>query len=409
MSTLPADLGPATAPDASSGSDAVPDHPLPTLGLVVNPIAGLGGSVGLKGTDGPDTVARALAMGAVPRATERAAAALRGLARAWTSDRTEGHPPALLTGHGMLGDDAARLAGYPATVIGDLTDIPTTASDTRRLVAQMFGAGVDLLLFAGGDGTARDVASVDVGQTTVLGIPAGVKIQSGVFATSPIAAGILAAEHLTSRSRSTSEREVVDLDEDALRRGTVAPRLFGSLWVPEGRRVQPRKSPAPADEAGARAGIAAAVVARIGLGDRYILGPGTTVHAIGEWLGITTTLVGVDVVMGTSGGARLLVADAGEADLLGSLVDGRTWIVVTPIGSQGFIFGRGNQPISARVLRSVERERVIVVATPGKLASLGGRPLLVDTGDPAVDRDLSGYLRVLTGPGEAAIVPVEAA
>ncbi len=381
----------------------------PLVGLVVNPIAGLGGSVGLKGTDGPDVVTRALALGAVPHATDRAATALRSLATAWGAHRPDGQPPVLLTGAGGLGADATRAAGVAATVVDTHPDDPTTARDTQRLVERLVTSGVDLLLFAGGDGTARDVHGGGIGRRPVLGIPAGVKVHSAVFATSPTAAGALAAEHLAASAGPLVEREVVDLDEDAVRRGVVAPRLFGTLWVPEGRRLQPRKSPAAAGDAAAAEGIADELAARIGSDGLFILGPGTTTQAVGRRLGIEATLVGVDLVGSSPEGPRLLVADATEEDLLARLVPGRTWVVVTPIGGQGFILGRGNQQVSSRVLARVGGDRVIVVATPGKLASLGGRPLLVDTGDRALDRALSGHIRVVTGRGDTAIVPVEEA
>jgi len=387
----------------------------PVVGLLVNPIAGIGGRVGLKGSDGPATVRRALALGAAPVAGQRAAAAVRQMLTGWPAGVP---PPVVLAGPAEMGAAVARAAGSTLDVIGSIAPGATTAADTIRLAGRMAELGVDLLLFAGGDGTARDVhVGLGGARVAVLGIPAGVKIHSAVFATSPAAAGEVAAAFLAlpAGRRRTEARDVLDLDEDAYRRGEVAPRLWGELAVPaERRRVQAGKEPTPASEAAAAAAIAAEVVALARPGARYILGPGSTVRAIGDRLGVATTLVGVDVVeVEGPGGASLVVADAAEADLLPIAEADECRIVVTPIGGQGFVFGRGNQQISATVIREVlrqsGREGIIIVATPAKLAAIGVRPLLVDTGDPALDRELAGHAQVITGRGERSVARVAAA
>jgi predicted polyphosphate/ATP-dependent NAD kinase len=396
-------------------TDAGPGGDRPRVGLLVNPIAGIGGRVGLKGSDGAATVRRALALGAAPIAGERAAAAVRQMLAGWPAAAP---PPLVVAGPAEMGVTVALAAGCTPDVVGSIVPGATTAADTTRLAGLMAEHGVDLLLFAGGDGTARDV---DVGlrgvRLPVLGIPAGVKIQSAVFATSPAAAGEVAAAFLAMPAgrRRTEAREVLDLDEDAYRRGEVAPRLWGELAVPAARRrVQAGKEPTPAGEAAAVAAIAAEVVAGAHPGVRYILGPGSTVRAIGDRFGVATTLVGVDVVeVDGPGTASLVVTDAAEADLLPIAEADECRIVVTPIGGQGFVFGRGNQQVSAPVVREVlrrsGREGIIIVATPAKLAAIGVRPLLVDTGDPALDRELAGHARVITGRGERSVARVAAA
>lgn len=386
------------------------------LGLVVNPIAGIGGAVGLKGSDGAATVRLALARGAVPHATERATTAIRTFERSAAGPRSF----ELLVGPGAMGEESAQAAGIEAVVVGLLRDgEPTTAEDTRHVVGLLADSDVDLILVAGGDGTARDVAAA-LGRRVappVLGIPAGVKIQSAVFATSPRAAGELAATFLATATagRRTGLREVVDLDEDAYRRGEVAPRLYGELAVPvESRRLQARKEATPRSEAAAAASIAAEVAATLVAGRLYVLGPGTTVAAVAERLDVAKTLVGVDVVEAVDAGSvRSAGVDVGERELL-ELIEGReAALIVTPIGGQGFILGRGNQQIGPSVVRSVlmrcGRDGIMVVATPAKLAGLGGRPLLVDTGDPELDTQMAGHVRVVTGRGEATVYPVAAA
>ncbi len=385
----------------------MPDRPsqdVLRLGLIVNPIAGLGGRVGLKGTDGAGMAERALDLGAEPRAAARAATALRRLAEAWPAGQA---PPMLICGAGEMGASAAVAASWPHEALGERRT-RTTADDTRRLAVAL-AESVDLLLFAGGDGTARDICEIVTDHLPVLGIPAGVKIQSAVFATSPGAAGEVAARYLATSARRTVEREVLDLDEEAYRAGHVRPRLHGSMRVPRGPRLQSRKSPAPAGDAAAMASIAAEVEGLLEPGRRYILGPGTTTRALALRLGLEKTLVGIDAFEVEADGPRLLIRDAAEADLRDIVRDGPSSIVITPIGGQGFLFGRGNQPISPEVIRVVGRESIIVLATPGKVAELAGRPLLVDTGDETLDRELAGHIRVISGRGERAIVRIESA
>jgi len=369
------------------------------IGLVVNPIAGLGGRVGLKGTDGAEVVVRALALGAIPAAGARAARTLERL----RADAPEGSIE-LLVAPGPMGEEPARAAGSTRVqVVGRVSHERTTAEDTRRIARVM--ADVDLLLFAGGDGTAADVLEAVGGSVPALGIPAGVKIHSGVFAVSPEAAGRVAARVARSARLDVVEAEVLDLDEDAYRRGEIAPRLLGYLRVPRERRlVQSRKAPSPAGERVVTEAIAADVVERMEPGRSYVLGPGTTVRAVAERLGVPKTLVGVDVVRG----GVLVAADASERDLLAIVEEGPAAIVVTPIGGQGFVFGRGNQQIGPGVVSRVGRGHLLVLATPWKLASLGGAPLRVDTGDPEVDAGLAGHLQVITGYGERAVCRLEA-
>ena len=369
------------------------------IGLVVNPIAGIGGRVGLKGSDGEEVVRRALELGAVPEAGARTVRALRRL-------RSTGAPVELLVAPGPMGEEAAAAAGLEARVVGKLSTAGTTSEDTRRIAATMAEReGVDLLLFTGGDGTAADVLAAVGSSAPVLGIPAGVKIHSAAFAVSPEAAGALAGTLARRERVRFAEAEVLDLDEDAFRRGEIAPRLIGYLRVPEEPRlVQARKAPSPAGEAVMTEAIAADVVERMEPGRAYVLGPGTTVRAIAERLGVPKTLVGVDVVRD----GRVVAADASEDAILAALADGPASVVVAPIGGQGFVFGRGNQQIGPRALRAVGREHVIVVATQWKLASFAGMPLRVDTGDPEVDAAMAGHVLVTTGYRDRAVYRIEA-
>ncbi len=362
------------------------------LGLIVNPVAGIGGRVGLKGSDGAEIQRRAQALGAVPQAQARAAQALERLRR------LVGEVD-LITYPGEMGEDVARACGFDPVVAGAIRPGQTSAEDTRRAAREMRERGVDLLLFAGGDGTARNIYEAVGEDLVVLGIPAGVKIHSAVYATQPGAAGELAALYLEGRADGVREAEVMDIDEEAFRQGSLSARLYGYLRIPVRLgMVQSQKVPSTGEEASVAA-IAIDVVEKMEPGVLYILGPGTTVRAIAAELGVSKTLLGVDV--GAGPGAGLGRRQRGAAP--GAARGRPAKIVVTPIGGQGFLFGRGNQQLSPRVIAAVGRENIIVVSTPDKLHGLGRQPLLVDTGDPAVDAMLSGYLMVITGYNERAV------
>jgi len=380
-----------------------PAHP--RLGLIVNPVAGVGGKVGLKGSDGAEIVCQALERGAVREAPRRAALALGRLAR--LRERLE-----VVTFPGEMGEDEARACGFDPLVVpgvigarwGKAATLPdgsplTTADDTVAAARALRDMGVGLLLFAGGDGTARDVCRAVGTGLVCLGVPAGVKIHSAVYATTPVGAGELAALYLHDRPAAVRlrEAEVMDIDEDAFRGGRVSASLYGYLSVPyERTMVQCAKAGGCAGEEADLAAIAADVVNGMAPGVVYLLGPGTTTRAVAEALGLAKTLLGVDAVRDR----RLVGADLGEAEILELLEPGvGARIVVTVIGGQGHIFGRGNQQLSAAVIRRVGLERVIVIASETKLLSLAGGPLLVDSGDAALDAAFAGYRQVVTSLG----------
>ena len=357
------------------------------LGLIVNPIAGIGGRVGLKGSDGVDTQQMAFALGAEPQSNLRAASALEVLVPLQADLE-------LFTPPGLMGESVARQCGFNPQVIGALPMGATSAEDTRGAAKDMLNLPVKLLLFAGGDGTARDIYSAVNTNLPVLGIPAGVKIHSAVFATHPRIAGEIAAAYLRSEWIDLRESELVDLDEDAFRTGCFTTRLYGYLNVPyRPHMLQNRKVPSPASETVRVQAIAADVIENMQAGWLYVLGPGTTTRAIAERLGFPKTLVGVDVYTSQ----EVIALDANESRLLALLENQPAKIIVTPIGGQGFIFGRGNQQISPKVIQKVGRGNISVVSLSEKLNALQGEPLLVDTGETDVDEILAGYLPVVTG------------
>jgi predicted polyphosphate/ATP-dependent NAD kinase len=361
------------------------------LGLIVNPVAGIGGRVGLKGSDGAEIQRQALKLGAVPQALNRVTQALEKIG---DIDGLE-----IITYPGEMGEDAAKACGVEPKVIGSIKPGETTAEDTRKAARDMLRQGVDLLLFAGGDGTARDVYTAVGENLPALGIPAGVKIHSAVYATNPLSAGELAALYLKDRIGDLHEAEVMDLDEEAFRQGVVSAKLYGYLKIPfRTSLVQNLKMPS-AGEGASLASIAYDVVEKMEDDWLYIIGPGTTTRAITDELGLGKTLIGVDVVLNR----ELVAPDVNEAQLLDLLKGRRAKIVVTLIGGQGCVFGRGNQQISPQIIDKVGRENIIVVSSPEKLYALGQQPLWVDTGDEDVDRMLTGYIKVVTGYDQRAV------
>ncbi len=355
------------------------------LGLIVNPAAGMGGRLGLKGTDGWAFM-EALARGAKPVSPSRAARFIAGL-RPWAVEE-------ILAPPGIMGGEALRQSILYYRIIDcvPLGKWPTEPSDTVECARVLRDEGVDLLVFVGGDGTARDIYRAVGGEAPVLGVPSGVKVYSAVFASSPEAAARVVNE-CSSRGCPLGLREVLDIDEEAFRSGILDVKLYGYMLTPiSGGLVASGKqaSPETLDEEANKRAIAEYIAENMEDCRLYILGPGTTVAAIAEALGVEKTLLGVDVIHN-----RRLIARDVDAQTLKRILreHPRATLIVTPIGGQGFILGRGNQQISPEALRIIGRENIIVIATRSKIEGL--KELLVDTGDPEVDAMLEGYIRVL--------------
>ena len=364
------------------------------VGLIINPLAGIGGPTALKGSDGVAELA--LARGAQPRAAERTRVALEQLLP--VRERLE-----FLTFPGPMGADLLADMGFSHRLVGALEREQSSAADTRHAVQALQDAGVALILFAGGDGTARDVAEVAREGQPVLGIPAGVKIHSGVYAISPRAAGELARRLVEGGLVRLTQGEVRDLDEAALRNGRVAARWYAELTVPEeGHFMQHVKQAGMETEELVLADLAAWLEDSWEEGVRYVFGPGSTLHGLAADLHLETTLLGVDVIEN----GEVIARDVTESQLF-ELVDGHpAFLLVTAIGGQGHILGRGNQQISPRVLRAIGIDRLRVIATKRKLGTLEGRPLLVDSGDAALDASFPAAVRVWSGYKEELLYPL---
>ena len=368
------------------------------LGLIVNPLAGVGGAVGLKGSDGETTVQEALKRGARARAPERAIRALGVLAG--FKDRLQIYCYA-----GDMGETEASDAGFCAERVGEPAAATTTAADTETAALALMARGVDLILFAGGDGTARNIVNAVGTRQPVLGVPAGVKMHSGVYAVSPEAAGEIIRMLIEGELVTIVEQEVRDIDEDAFRQGVVKAKYYGELLVPEeGRFLQQVKNGGREVEELVLADIAADLIENMDEETLYIVGPGSTTRALMEEMGLENTLLGVDLVRDQ----QLLASDVSGPELEAALDShsGPVKAVITAIGGQGHIIGRGNQQLTPKVLRRLGREGLQVIATKTKILELAGRPLLVDSHDVELDRALEGYVRVTTGYRDSIMYPV---
>jgi predicted polyphosphate/ATP-dependent NAD kinase len=362
------------------------------IGLIVNPVAGMGGSVGLKGTDG-EMHRRALALGARP--------VTPGRTRDLLAHIEHKEDASLLVAPGQMGEQHVEALALPFEVVGEIGR-ETSAEDTKRIAREMVERGIELLIFVGGDGTARDVCDAVDGRVPVVAVPAGVKVFSAAFAVSARAAAEMVDAFL--EGSTVTEEEVLDIDEEAFRDDRLASRLYGVLLVPEARQfLQPGKTASSVGKTAVQSKqeIAAYVVEGMDPGTLYLLGPGTTLRAIADELGLPKTLLGVDAVRG----GALVGKDLNERGILDLLERyAKSKIVVTPIGGNGFILGRGSKQFTPDVIRQVGINNIMVVGTRDKVSQL--ECLRVDSGDPALDEMFGGYVRVTVGCGEAMLMEV---
>ena len=367
------------------------------LGFLINPIAGIGGSVAFKGSDGEGIAEKAQMLGAQAKANLRARIALAILSP-YQNDIV------IYTANALMGEYCAKQLGFNTEVIysSDVDDsnplLQTSAQDTEEATKTLIEQGVDILLFAGGDGTARNICHQVGDNFPVLGIPAGCKIHSGVYAVTPKAAGRVIEMMVTHQLVTLTEADVMDIDETLFREGVVKAKRYGEMRIPsELRYVQAVKSGGKESDELVLQDIAASVIDDMET-QLYIIGSGSTTAFIMEELGEKNTLLGVDVMCEQA----VIANDVTEGELWQYIQKAKKQqqtvkLVITLIGGQGHIFGRGNQQLSPRIIRSIGKEHIIIVATKTKLTALDARPLIADTGDSELDQQLSGYLQITTG------------
>lgn len=359
------------------------------IGIIVNPIAGMGGNVGLKGTDG-NMYEKAVQLGAKPVTSQRIEEVLSYIKR---------EDIYFLTASGKMGEDYVKKFNFRYETIGQISS-RTSAEDTKKIAAEMIENGIDLLIFVGGDGTARDIHDAVRLNVPVIAIPSGVKMFSSVFALSAHAA----AEMIDSFDNRFTEKEVLDIDENAFRNNRLSAKLYGYMKVPDIKSLlqgSKEASDTSKDSGRNKKEAAEYIIKNMEDDTLYILGPGTTLKTLADEIGIEKTLLGVDAVCNK----RLVGKDLNEKDLLGLIKrHGKIKVIVTPIGGNGFIFGRGSKQISAEVLKLCGKMNIIVVSTPDKICKL--ECLRVDTGDVEVDKSLGGNIKVVTGYNEEIIMEV---
>jgi len=367
-----------------------------TLGLIVNPLAGLGGSVALKGSDGVAELA--LEKGAIPKAGIRTQTALKVLSG--FKDQIK-----IITCPADMGEKWVKELGFDCEVIEGIQVSQTKPDDTKRAADVLKQRHVDLLLFAGGDGTARDICSVIEDSFPVLGIPAGVKIHSGVYGVTPQAAGEVVKLLVEGKLVDLKPQDVRDIDEDAFRQNQVKAKLFGEMTVPQaGEFVQSVKQGGIEQEELVLEDMAAYLTQELEQDTLYLVGSGKTTQALMDHLYLDNTLLGVDAVLNE----ELVQSDLTERQIL-ELLDQyeNAKIIVSVIGGQGHIFGRGNQQFSPSVIRKVGRDNLWILCTKTKLRNLDNKPLNVDTGDPDLDSELAGHIEIITGYQDKVLYPVQ--
>lgn len=361
------------------------------LGFIVNPVAGIGGAVALKGSDA--VVEEAIRRGAVANAGKRAMVFLQAL------DTNALRNISFYTATADMGERWLREAGCSIASVIPVTAV-TSRNDTLA-VASAIAKQVDLLIFVGGDGTARDILQAIPSTTLCLGVPAGVKMHSGVFAVNPQSAGAIINKLASNELLAKTERLVKDIDEVAFREGKVIAKTYGSMWVPEAFLfLQHNKEGGKENESLAQLEIAQDVLERMIPEHVYFIGPGSTTFAVKTVLGIEGTLLGVDVVSN----GKLLIKDATAAQLVQSYRPGETTAILTVIGGQGHLFGRGNQQFSAEIIRKLGLDHLWLIATQTKIRALEQRPLRLDTGDAKLDQELSGMVEITVGYQQRVLV-----
>jgi len=384
------------------------------LGLIINPVAGVGGSVALKGSDG--MAMHALALGAEPKANARAQTALKVL-QPYQDEIT------VYTVNDLMGEQAAKALGFQVNLIYKTDSEHTKADDTEQSVAALLAEQVDIILFAGGDGTARNIAKVVTehanqskqAQIPVLGIPAGCKIHSGVYAITPIAAGRVVELMITKQLVTLTTGDIMDIDESLFRQGVVKAKRFGEMQIPsELRYVQAVKSGGKESDELVLHDISEDVIDKMSEADDslFIIGSGSTTAFLMTELNLENTLLGVDLVQDND----LIASDVTEERLWEQLMKTKqneqsVQLIITLIGGQGHLFGRGNQQLSPRIINHIieqkgGKENITIIATKTKLTALENRPLISDTGDVKLDQNLSGFMPVTTGYRDQVLYPV---
>ena len=376
------------------------------LGLLVNPDAGLGGRLGLKGSDGQAELARSKG------AEDRSGPRMRLMLEYFSKLRRSGFEGIeWVSSEGRMGTDwlpeGATIGSVRTT---HSSSGSTSADDTAAAVGALLKEGIDLLVYAGGDGTTRDiVAALDSAgspDTPVIGVPTGVKMHSGCFAASPKAAAEVLSAWLDGDLLLAST-EVLDLDEERYRQGEWVVQLYAEAMTPASPRwMQGSKQRIEASgEEDTTEGLADHIRELVSSEDGLVIwGSGGTLRAIAEMNGFQPTNLGIDATLGN----EQVGTDLDETGLLEILSShtGPVTLLLSPMGGQGFLIGRGNLQLSPEVLRAIGIDNILGVVTPAKLLTV--RRLRIETGDANLDAEFAAkrYMKVLQGYRTTRVLPV---
>jgi predicted polyphosphate/ATP-dependent NAD kinase len=260
----------------------------------------------------------------------------------------------------------------------------TTAIDTKNACKKFLEKQVDLIIFCGGDGTARDIFEIVSNKIPILGIPAGVKMHSGVFGINTNACAKMLHEFVNKRL-TIGDAEIMDLDEKKYRKGIWNIKLFGiAKGIVEPTYIQMGKSTFESvSDDQVKDELAEHIKDEIEKNVDYLFlfGSGGTIDYIAKKLSLKNTLLGIDALYDK----KIVGKDLNEEKILKLLKKyPKVKLILSPIGAQGFILGRGNLQLSPKVIKKIGLDNIIIVSTPAKLSSI---PFLrVDTGDKGLDR-----------------------
>jgi len=361
------------------------------IGLIVNPISGLGGPLGLKGSDSDNIWDHVSDVYNLP-SLQRTYDTLNNI------DSKIVDKIIFYTGNELLGEYLLKQFDFKYKIVYTSKIQRTSRNDTYELLKAFKTQNVNLIVFAGGDGTSSDLIKIIDTDIPVVGIPVGVKMYSSIFPLSPIYSSKIISEFCSYHELKFILREVSDLDDRNIHKGITTTKFIGYLNTPlnlDDNYLQESKGSSISDEGNEIDNLIEDFIDRYTSMDTYIFGPGSTTNTILKSIDIEGTLLGFDIIKNK----KLVYKDCSENDIYNYLNTNQgkdSKLVLTVIGNQGFLFGRGNQQISPRILNKIDKNNLLIYSTKTKLDSLNNE-ILIDTGDLITDKKFSGYVNIITG------------
>ncbi|MBN1802921.1 MAG: ATP-NAD kinase family protein [Candidatus Lokiarchaeota archaeon] len=361
------------------------------IGLIINPISGMGGAVGLKGTDGAETLQKAVELGAIPFALKRAEYFLKELNPIKSKLMVISCPGEM--GEKKLNSLEFTYKCVSHALFNDIQELSqTSAAHTiaaARIMREM--EDLELIVFIGGDGTARDILSAIKLDKPCLGVPSGVKVYSSCFSLNPKNAANLVMQYLWGEI-PLQKSEVLDINEEEYRNGRLVSKIFGHLLTPSNPNFsQNSKMGTPHSDLSNQQRIARRIVEMMEEDTYYLIGPGTTTKAITDVLGQEKTVLGVDLALN----GKIIECDLNEERIIESIRGKKAKIITSLIGRQGFLFGRGNLQFSPKVLKTIGVKNIIIISTVFKMTNIPNQVLRIDTRDPELDEAMKGLYKIV--------------